>query len=90
MSSLGAKCYGSTPVSKTVRPGSIPGASASAADEFGLDLYANRIDPSDPEACFNFLFDLYPERWREVLANWEGASYLAGQMYIDAEMRRVG
>ncbi len=60
------------------------------AREFAHDLYAARKDSSDPEACFDFLFDLYPERWREVLSNLEEATYFAGQLYIDAEIRRIG
>lgn len=60
------------------------------AAEFGLDLYGAKQDPSDPEACFRFLYAQHPDRWREVMSNLNGAIYAAGQHYIAAEMSRVG
>jgi hypothetical protein len=68
----------------------LPIASEDVAFEFGKEIYGARLDPSDPEICFNFLYTQFPERWREVMANMDGAIYAAGQMYIDAEMRRAG
>jgi hypothetical protein len=59
------------------------------ADEFGRDLYAAHIDPSDPDDCFRFLADLYPERLKDVLAHADRAAYEAGQLYIAAEMARA-
>lgn len=67
----------------------LPVASDAAAQEFGYDLYIGRQDSCDPESCFVFLQELYPERWREIIANLDGAVYFAGQLYIDAEMRRA-
>jgi hypothetical protein len=64
--------------------------SEAIAEEFGRDLYAARMDPSDPDDCFRFLADLYPERLKDVLANADRATYEAGQLYIEAEMRRAG
>lgn len=58
------------------------------AEEFGRDLYHSRVDPSDPEDCFAFLADLYPNRLVEVLGNLDRAQYEAGQLYIEAEMNR--
>lgn len=68
----------------------LPIESDDAALEFGLELYGARLDTSDPETCFNFLYTQFPGRWREVMANLDAAIYAAGQMYIDAEMRRAG
>ncbi|WLA80360.1 hypothetical protein QIH87_50075 (plasmid) [Bradyrhizobium elkanii] len=59
------------------------------ADEFGRDLYAAHIDPSDPDDCFRYLADLYPNRLKDVLANADRAAYEAGQLYIAAEMSRM-
>lgn len=59
------------------------------AEEFARDLYAERLDPSDPDECFKFLADLYPNRLKEVLANSNRAAYEAGQLYIEAEMARI-
>ncbi|WP_375414526.1 hypothetical protein [uncultured Bradyrhizobium sp.] len=67
----------------------LPEKSQALAEEFGLEIYGARLDPSDPENCFNFLRDLFPERWREVMANIDGAIYAAGQHYIAAEMSRA-
>jgi hypothetical protein len=66
-----------------------PAASEAVAEEFGRDLYAARVDPSDPDDCFCFLADLYPERLKEVLANADRAAYEAGQLYIEAELNRI-
>lgn len=63
---------------------------ADVSYEFGRELYAARIDPSDPEACLIFLYAQFPSRWREVMVNLEGAIDYAGQEYIHAEMRRTG
>jgi len=60
------------------------------AQEFGLELFGARLDPSDPEACFRFLYSQHPDRWREVMANMDGAIYTAGQLYIAVEMSRAG
>lgn len=68
----------------------LPVKSDDVAEEFGREIYGAGLDPSDPEACFNFLYVQFPDRWREVMANLEGSTYAAGQMYIDAEMRRTG
>lgn len=62
--------------------------SEAVAEEFGRDLYAARIDPSDPDDCFEFLADLYPDRLKQILAHLALATYNAGQMYIEAEMTR--
>lgn len=64
-------------------------ANQDIADEFGRDLFAARIDPSDPDDCFKFLADLYPERLRDVLANAERATYECGQLWIAAQISRV-
>lgn len=66
-----------------------PEKSDAVAEEFGRELYAARLDPSDPEACFNFVYSQFPGRWREVMANNEGAIYAAGQLYFAAEMARA-
>lgn len=70
---------------------SLPPAAASEkmAEEFAKDLYAARLDPSDPEDCFVYLADLYPNRLKEVLANADRAAYECGQLYIDAELNRI-
>lgn len=65
-----------------------PAPSVEIAEEFGRELYGARLDPSDDEACFNFLYDQHPGRWREIMANVDGAIYAAGQLYIEAEMAR--
>jgi hypothetical protein len=59
------------------------------AEEFGREIYGARLDPSDPEACFVFLYAQHPDRWREVMANMDDALYAAGQHYIAAEMARA-
>jgi hypothetical protein len=59
-----------------------------AAREFGLALFAARIDPSDPDDCLNYLVANFGERWREIIANQKGAMDFAGQMYIDAQCAR--
>lgn len=64
-------------------------ASEAVAEEFARDLYAERVDPSDPDDCFRFLADLYPNRLKEVLANAERATYDLGQLYIAAEISRL-
>jgi len=64
-------------------------ASETIAEEFARDLYAASIDPSDPDDCFCFLADLYPERLKEVLANADRAAYECGQLYIEAELTRI-
>ena len=66
-----------------------PEKSDAGAEEFGREIYGARLDPSDPEACFNFLYQQFGERWREVMANLDGAIYHAGQLYIAAEMARA-
>jgi hypothetical protein len=58
------------------------------AEAFGRDLFAARIDPSDPDDCFRFLADLYPDRLRDVIAHSERAEYEAGQLYIEADVMR--
>lgn len=58
------------------------------AREFGIALYAARIDPSDPENCLAYLMQHFGERWREIIANQKGAQDYAGQMYIDADIAR--
>ncbi len=63
-------------------------ASETVAEEFGRDLYAARLDPSDPDGCFKYLADLYPDRLKEILANENRAVYELGQMYIEADMMR--
>ena len=63
--------------------------SQQVAEEFGRDLYVARIDPSDPDDCFCFLADLYPERLKEVLANADRAAYECGQLYIEAQLNRL-
>lgn len=65
-------------------------ANEDVAEEFGRDLYAAHLDPSDPDDCFRYLADLYPDRLKEVLANSDRAAFEAGQLYIEAEMRRAG
>lgn len=60
-----------------------PAPSPVIAAEFGRDLYSDRKDSSDPEVCQEHLFDLYPHRLREIVANLEGAMDAAGQMYLD-------
>jgi hypothetical protein len=60
------------------------------AREFGLELYAGRIDPSDPEDCIAYLMRHFGERWREIIPNLRGAQDFAGQMYIDAQCKRAG
>jgi hypothetical protein len=67
----------------------LPAPSDECAEEFGRDIYGARLDPSDPEACFNHLHEMHPERWRELMANLDGAIYAAGQLYINAEMVRA-
>jgi len=67
-----------------------PSPDEGVASEFGLELFGAKKDPSDPEACFNFLYVQHPDRWREVMANIDGAIYAAGQLYIEAEMSRAG
>lgn len=62
--------------------------SPAIAQEFARDLFVSHMDPSDPDACFRFLADLYPNRLREVLANANRAAWDAGQMYIDADIAR--
>lgn len=64
-------------------------ASEDVAEEFGRDLYAARVDPSDPDDCFRYLADLYPNRLREVLANADRAAYECGQLFIAAEISRI-
>lgn len=64
-------------------------ASVDVAEEFGRDLYAAHVDPSDPDDCFCFLADLYPDRLKDVLANADRAAYECGQLYIEAEMTRI-
>ncbi len=64
-------------------------ASQKMAEEFGRDIYAARLDPSDPDDCFCFLADLYPDRLKDVLANADRAAYEAGQLYIEAEISRI-
>jgi hypothetical protein len=58
------------------------------AREFGLALFAERIDPSDPEDCLNYLMMHFGLRWREIIANQKSAMDYAGQMYIDADIAR--
>lgn len=60
-----------------------PAPSPEVAREFGRDLHHGRQDPSDPEACQEYLFDLYPHRLREIVANREGAMDVACQMILD-------
>jgi hypothetical protein len=74
-----------------VRLYNLPPAAASIdlAEEFARDLYAARLDPSDPDDCFCYLADLYPNRLKEVLANSDRAAYECGQLYIEAEMARI-
>lgn len=60
-----------------------PAPSPAIALEFGRDLHHGRQDPSDPEACQEYLFELYPHRLREIIANREGAMDVAGQMILD-------
>lgn len=62
--------------------------SRDVAEEFGRDLWSGRVDPSDPDACFEFLADLYPNRIRDVVANHQAAMYEAGQLYIEAEIMK--
>jgi hypothetical protein len=62
--------------------------SPAIAEEFARDLFAAHMDPSDPDACFKFLADLYPHRLREVLSHANRAEWEAGQMYIDADIAR--
>ena len=64
-------------------------ANVDLAESFARDLYAERLDPSDPDECFCFLADLYPNRLKEVLANSDRAAYECGQLYIEAEMARI-
>jgi hypothetical protein len=64
-------------------------ASQAVAEEFGRDLYARRLDPSDDDGCFRFLADLYPDRLREIIANIDRSIYEAGQLYIAAEMAKA-
>lgn len=59
------------------------------AEEFARDLYAERVDPSDPEDAFCFLCDLYPNRIRDILGNEKRALFELGQLYIEAEMARI-
>jgi len=59
------------------------------AEEFGRDLYAARVDPSDHEDCFCFLADLYPDRLKQILAHLDRAIYESGQLYIEAEKQRA-
>jgi hypothetical protein len=63
-------------------------ANEKIAEDFAKDLYSERLDPSDPDECFKFLADLYPNRLKEVLANADRAAYECGQLYIEAEMAR--
>lgn len=64
-------------------------ASEKIAEELAKDLYAARLDPSDPDDCFRYLADLYPDRLKEVLANADRAAYECGQIYIEAELNRI-
>lgn len=64
-------------------------ANEKLAEEFGKDLFAARIDPSDDEECFRYLADLYPNRLKEVLSNYVRGIYEAGQFYIESEMSRI-
>lgn len=59
------------------------------AEEFGRDLFAAKIDPSDPDDCFAFLADLYPDRLKQILAHFDRSMYEAGQLYIAADMARI-
>lgn len=68
----------------------LPAPSEVVANEFGQELHAAKKDVSDPEACFNFLYDLYPARWREVMSNFDGAVYAAGQMRVAEQVERIG
>jgi hypothetical protein len=63
-------------------------ASIDTAEDFARDLYSGGCDPSDPDECFKFLADLYPNRLKDVLANADRAAYECGQLYIEAEMSR--
>lgn len=64
--------------------------SQATAEEFGRDLFSGRVDPSDEDACFEFLADLYPDRLvRDVLPNLQAAIYESGQLYIEAELTRI-
>lgn len=70
-------------MSNVVRMTRQPAPSMAVAEEFGLELFTSRIDPSDPEECQEHLFDLYPNRLREIIANRESAMDIAGQLYIN-------
>lgn len=63
---------------------------AEIAEELGQHLVVGRKDPSDPEACFEFLYSLDICNWRILQAHFEAAIEAAGQQYIaDAISRRV-
>jgi hypothetical protein len=76
----------SAPVRIFSRPPFAP--SQDIAEDYGRDLYVGRVDPSDPEDCFSFLADIYPDRLLQILAHIDLAIYYAGQMYIEAEMAK--
>ena len=60
-----------------------PAPSPAIAAEFGSDLFFGRQDPCDPEVCQEYLFDLYPHRLREIVANREAAMDVLAQLYLD-------
>jgi hypothetical protein len=61
---------------------------AHIAREFGLALFAGRIDPSDPDDCLHYLMMHFGTRWREIIVNQKAAMDYAGQMWIDADRAR--
>lgn len=65
-------------------------ASVQVAEEFGRDLWAAKIDPSDDEECCNYLVELYPHRLMEIVPNLDRAIYEAGQIGIEVWIQKYG
>lgn len=63
--------------------------SAEIAREFGLELFAARMDPSDDQDCLNFLVNHFGHRLKDVCANHQEAIAHCGQLYIDADADRA-